>query len=553
MPFSLASFTSINITRAAVLLIVIVFLVCSIEPGTDANLVVSIIDSSTDRKTPVRVKITDSASGAVTAPDDAVAVMYGPDDMAGGYALLPDSSFYANGFFSMDLKPGTYKIKISKGIEYLSQTDEFTLVEGQKNIRSYELKRWVNMPERGWYSADDHIHLRRSPRENPHILRWIAAEDIHVGNLLQMGDWWATYFSQYAFGEKGRYRRGGNILVAGQEEPRTPEIGHTISLGADGFARYRPDYYFYDKVFDRIHELNGITGYAHQGNMFFGYRGLTLDVFRNKIDFLELLQFCTNGGPLFYKYYYHFLDLGFKLTALAGSDFPWCGRAPRYGCAFEGPRIGNVRFYTYLGDELSFEKWMENVKAGHTFVSSGPIVSLTVNEKLPGDDLEVSQGSNISVSVKAEGHAEQVPLRVLEIVGHGKVLKRVETGQAGQSAALLKTEFSFQAERGIWIAARCSAGVAQIAHTTPVYVQTDGGGFHNPDTKDRYLALSEKYLQEIEELIRNPNSQLNNQFGQRWLPSVGSSELRRISYKSGLTERIREVRKILAQLKNDLE
>ena len=27
--------------------------------------------------------------------------------------------------------------------------------------------------------------------------------------------------------------------------------------------------------------------------------------------------------------YYRFLDLGYKLTALGGSDFPWCGRGLR--------------------------------------------------------------------------------------------------------------------------------------------------------------------------------------------------------------------------------
>lgn len=62
------------------------------------------------------------------------------------------------------------------------------------------------MPERDWYSADEHIHLRRSPRENPLILDWIAAEDVHVGVLLQMGDFWTTYFSQYGWGRDGRYR-----------------------------------------------------------------------------------------------------------------------------------------------------------------------------------------------------------------------------------------------------------------------------------------------------------------------------------------------------------
>jgi hypothetical protein len=49
---------------------------------------------------------------------------------------------------------------------------------------------------------------------------------------------------------------------------------------------------------------------------------MTLDVLAGKIDFLELAQFCVPEGPLAVDHYYHFLDLGYRLTALAGSDFP---------------------------------------------------------------------------------------------------------------------------------------------------------------------------------------------------------------------------------------
>ncbi len=77
------------------------------------------------------------------------------------------------------------------------------------------------MPARGWYSGDDHIHLRRSPRENDKIVRWTAAEDVHVGNLLQMGDFWNYVFSPYAFGEEGRYR--GRRLHALARAGRAPD------------------------------------------------------------------------------------------------------------------------------------------------------------------------------------------------------------------------------------------------------------------------------------------------------------------------------------------
>ncbi|MEG3660173.1 hypothetical protein V5097_22370, partial [Arenibacter palladensis] len=150
------------------------------------------------------------------------------------------------------------------------------------------------MSDLGWYSADDHIHIRRSPRENPLILKWVEAEGLNVGVLLQMGDFWATYFSQYAFGEDGTYRENESLLSTGQEDPRTHQIDHTIALVADDFVRQQKDYYEYDKIFDRVHELNGITGYAHQGMSFNGSRGMTFDVLSGKVDFLELLQFCVN-------------------------------------------------------------------------------------------------------------------------------------------------------------------------------------------------------------------------------------------------------------------
>ena len=171
-------------------------------------------------------------------PREAIGIMYGANDMAQGFAFQPNGAFYVRGSFDLPMPTGTYFVTISTGYEFVQQTEELTFRSGDHLKRTYDLKRWIDMPKRGWYSADDHVHLRRSPRENPLIVEWMAAEDVHVGTLLQMGDFWTTYFSQYAFGEKGRYRDGNYTLTSGQEEPRTRELGHTISLGAEAFVRF---------------------------------------------------------------------------------------------------------------------------------------------------------------------------------------------------------------------------------------------------------------------------------------------------------------------------
>jgi hypothetical protein len=501
-----------------------------------ALLHVTILNKETQEPTPVRVHVTKEDGSTAGLPPEAISVMYGRNDRPEGYGYQPDSSCYVDGEFSLALEPGDYFLTLSKGVEYLDQ--EHMLQIDQRGLeRVFTMERWIHMADSGWYSGDEHIHIRRSPRENPHILKWIEAEDIHVGALLQMGDFRNIYFGQFAFGDEGVYSEQDRVLSPGQEEPRTHQVGHTISLMADEFVRYQNDYYYYDKLLDRIHELNGITGYAHQGESFHGYRGMTMDILDNKVDFLEILQFCVEGGPLLVKHYYHFLDLGYKITATAGSDFPWCGIGPRFGV--DGPdwnaRIGNVRFYTYLGKEFSYDLWKQELKAGHTFVSSGPMITFTVNGQIPGDAVELKEPSTLSIKAQGYGHQGQVPLSRLEIIAHGKVIGSATPGDAGQSADHLSIQMDLPVDRGIWIAARCYAGPNQAAHTTPIYVTINGNGFLNPETCDNYLELNEKYLDELEAELDTPHENL---------------EYRAYWYRKGLKSRIATTRQVIEKLRN---
>jgi hypothetical protein len=508
------------------------------------KLSIVVVDDATGQRTPVRVRLQDAAgavahaAGALSVSDNAmpiprqaIAVMWGQQDRAQGYALQPDGAFYADGSFDVDVPPGSYALTLSKGFEYRQQSIRLQVGQTATAPRELRLTRWIDMPARGWYSSDDHIHLRRSPADDPAIARWIAAEDVHVGNLLQMGDFWTVYFSQYGFGAQGRYEDGGRWLVPGQEEPRTPEIGHTISLGASQFVRFANDYYSFDRLFDRVHELGGLTGFAHQAMSFHGYRGMVLNTLRGKNDFLELAQFCVPEGPLALEHYYMFLDLGIKLTALAGSDFPWCGRGPAYG--LPGPpvaQIGNARFYTYVGGPLTFDSWLAAVKAGHTFVTTGPMVFLTVNGKMPGDTIDVPSQSVLRISAEAIGQESQVPLASLEIIGNGQVLTRVEGGNAPR----LTKQFDIPVSRGMWIAAKATAGTAQAAHTTPVYVTVGGRTFQNADTLNARLAAAEAYLRELETELAGPGTNLDNQAAR---------------HRTQLERQIAEARSTLALLK----
>ncbi len=503
--------------------------------GQSTMLHVSVLDKETGQPTPVRIYIRDQNGYVAPLPPEAIAVMYGRDDLPEGYGYQPDSSFYVDGTFTLELERGSYQISLSKGVEYLDQ--KINLEVGQEiQTETFTMERWIHMADLGWYSGDCHIHIRRSPRENPLLLKWIEAEDIHVGAMLQMGDFRNVYFGQFAFGDEGVYKEADRVLTPGQEEPRTHQVGHTISLMADEFVRMKDDYYYYDILFDLIHDLNGISGYAHQGVLFAGYRGMTMDVLHHKIDFLEILQFCSRGGPLITDHYYHFLDLGYKLTAMAGSDFPWCGDTPQF--AVDGkarvPRIGNVRFYTYLGNEFNYNLWKKETKKGHTFVSSGPMIDFKVNGLLPGEELNLNKLSTLSIEARGFGHTGQVPLSRLDIVAHGKVIASVTPEDKDQSNSQMSIDLELPVDSGMWIAAVCYAGPSQVAHTTPVYVTINNGGFHNPTTFDEYLRMCEQYLDELEAELESPHENL---------------EYRAFWYKDRLHTRIEETRIIINELK----
>jgi hypothetical protein len=325
------------------------------------------------------------------------------------------------------------------------------------------------------------------------------------------------------------------MFVTGQEDPRTPELGHVLSFAASDRVRLKDQYYHYDTVLDSLEALGGLRGYAHGGEAYHGYRGLILDGLRKKVDFLEILQYCASSQPLMVEHYYHLLNMGFPVTAVAGSDFPWCGKdhsAP--GKREQSSRIGNVRFYTYTGPKFTYQTWKEGLSKGHTYVSSGPVLDFTVDKHMPGDIIEVNKGKTLTIVAHAYGHSTQQPLQALEVVGHGKVIARVTAKDDKQTSSHLSIQLTLPAKEGIWLAARCYAAGNGVAHTTPVYISVEGKGFHDRATIDEWIALSEKYLQELETELDNKTD----------YPEYGLWR-----YRQGLLLRIEETRQVLKSMK----
>jgi hypothetical protein len=66
-------------------------------------------------------------------------------------------SFVVNGECRFDLPPGQYRIVAEHGLEYPRIERSVTLSESGASV-PIAMKAWIRMNDRGWYSADFHVH-----------------------------------------------------------------------------------------------------------------------------------------------------------------------------------------------------------------------------------------------------------------------------------------------------------------------------------------------------------------------------------------------------------
>ncbi len=384
--------------------------------------------------------------------------------------------FYVDGTYRARVPEGSYDLLIYKGPEYQIVHQKININPGQSSHVDVKLKRWKNMPAKGWYSGDAHIHIaREDTSKNKSILAFTQAEDIHVSNLLQFSNVGIkNNYPQYAFGPEGHVIGSSHALVSGQESPRSSHRGHTIGLNATSFIWTDEDYFIYDKIADSIHQDGGLWGYAHVAIDAFNVSyGLALDVPLGVVDFLEILQM----GMLNTTYLYDFLNLGYKLLPAAGSDYPFIHIA------------GSERIYVQLADGFSPQAWFDAWKSKRSFVSNGPVLEFSVNGDSDKSEFNLQRGDRVNISATAAVNPDMDSLSKLELVVHGEVVKTVSSDIGSES---LELDYDFQARESLWLAIRTYGKENRVAHSAPIYLYVDGNErFWNPElAKD----IASKYI-----------------------------------------------------------
>jgi hypothetical protein len=304
---------------------------------------------------------------------------------------------------------------------------------------------------------------------------------------------------QAGFGSDFRIRRGDYCLVSGQEDPRTG-WGHVLALNISAYEQDLEAYFNYDVVIDRLRAQPGaLVGAAHVANRGF-FKGFPLYVTTGAFDFIELLQFAHINTAT----YYDFLNLGFRLSAAAGSDAPG------------GSTIGEVRTFVHTGSTLDVDAWFAELECGRSFVSNGPFLEFTVDGHLPGTELKVAAGDSVMIRARVLSHrAIGLPVRLAVIGNEGEWKVVSASGQEPE----LSLAFSRKITESQWIVASAMTDNDAFAHSSPIYVTVDG----RPTwSRVRGPALAEAQIA----ALRSAEGTLGNPESRGGLRGVRASELR---------------------------
>ncbi len=440
-------------------------------PPTDAWIELRVVDEA-GAPTAVRFGLYDAAGRETLPSEDAIAVpryresvrqlglrSISADESGGGLReVWPHANrwvSYLDGTYRVAVPSGDYDVVCTKGPEYRWAGRRITVEPGSVNRVDIRMGRWSSLPANGWFSGDAHIHMRRDPVDDDAVIVIASAEDIHVANMLQMGNVGDAYFHQHAFGPAGRVSRDGVHLVSGQEDPRTGQRGHTLHLNVAEPLRDTARYFLYHETFERLRAGGALSGYAHVDTGWFSDdAGLALDVPFGIVDLLEVLQ----AGAVRTRQWYDFLNLGYRLVPVAGSDWPYIDV------------VGTVRSYVHVPDGLAPDRWFSELRAGHTFVTSGPMLTLDVGGASMGDELEVDAGRSVLARASARQSPDLGPIERLELVVKGDVVASGTIDRDGTATL----EHTLKITSGCWAAVRAAGGSGTVAHSAPVYLPVGG-------------------------------------------------------------------------------
>jgi hypothetical protein len=400
---------------------------------------------------------------------------------------------YIAGETVVDLPLGRVYVEISKGFEVTPIRKRVSISEATTEL-SFRIDRVLPWRERGWVTADTHVHFLSPP--TAHLEG--AGEGVNVVNLLasqwgelmtNVGDFdgKTTYGSREAGGE-------GEYLVRVGTENRQHVLGHISLLGYSGpiiapMTTGGPDEAALGDPVDilltewarQCHKQGGVVILPHFPNPRAEHAAAIISGDIDGVEMTSLSNLYSGIDPYSLSDWYRYLNCGHFVAAVGGTDKMQATTV-----------VGAVRTYAHLPKDRPFDldAWKDAIRSGHTFVTYGPLLEFTVEGKPSGTRMKLNATGG-TLDVEWEVASVTVPMSRVELVVSGEI-RESRTVNSRED----RGHFAVKVGKCSWIALLVRGHYADrpeviAAHSSPVMVEVEGTPFFS-------AADSLTFLEQIE-------------------------------------------------------
>ena len=381
-------------------------------------------DGATGEATAVRVHLT-ASDGKFYAPTNAYARVTGEGDRI----------FHSRGTARVELPVGTVNLTVVKGFEFWPEELTAEITAGEVTILTVEVDPLTDMAAKGWYSGSTHVHMNYAGNLHntlDNLMMMSDAEDQDIVNE-QIANKDNRILDHHVFvpgGGAHPISTPERILVVGQEY-RPPFYGHVFMFGLEdhlispfttGYEGTAIEslYPSNTDMFLKAKAQGATVGYVHAffGNSdplegaLGGAKGFMVDAALGTTDAVEW----SGAGRAGFFPVYAAWNNGLRVTAVGGEDSISNLHASKL--------VGSVRTYIHTGERgLTMDAWFEGLRAGHAFVSTGPLVEFTVDGAIPGETVNLpEQGGTVELRAWVRSIT---PIERLILVWNGDVIEEV--------------------------------------------------------------------------------------------------------------------------------
>lgn len=410
-------FTSSLISAA---LAAVLFAMAGSRSADTRTLTLRLIDAESGRQIPGVIQIENAGGERIPLPE---LLSRGTglrnDDATAHWSVLTSAT-------RLSLPKEALTLRAFSGLETELATIELDSQASGKMI-SIPVRRFGNASHDGWVAGNTHLHLQKISRaQADRYLREVPQADnlkILFVSYLERAVADAEYISneyrredlqrlsegnptQLGNGEEHRHNYGsggegyGHVMLLDISQLVLPvSIGPGImQMGTDGIPLQRG--------IDQSRRDGGTVLWCHNS---WGFERIPNFV-GGRIDAQNIFDGGNHGS--YEDSFYPLLEAGLNPSFSTGTDW----------FIYDFSRV-----YCRLGSDVTIENWLAALKRGETFITNGPLLTLKLDGRGPGEMLELKQPGKIVVEASAAGRLD---FRRIELVQNDEVVKQAASRKA---------------------------------------------------------------------------------------------------------------------------